>query len=126
MPTCLKCGYIRQPTDDASPAGVCPKCGVAYAKARSGTSRAFATLGKAPAPDPITDKLARGLGVLVVTTTLTTFAVIVALLAIPAALSAKDGAGATLLYGLGSALSLYTAALILRYIHGIYVNTLKR
>jgi hypothetical protein len=127
MQTCLKCGYTRQPTDDASPAGVCPKCGVAYAKARPGTSRAFTTLGKAPDPDPITDKLERGLGVLVVTTIMFAFAVILAVLTIPAAIFAERGQGGeTLLYGFAAAIWLYANGLLLRYLHGIYVNTLKR
>ena len=38
---CPKCGYVRRP-DDKAPETECPKCGVIYAKARSGGSLALA------------------------------------------------------------------------------------
>jgi hypothetical protein len=126
MQTCLKCGYARQPTDDAAPAGVCPRCGVAYAKARLGTSRTFATLGKAPAPDPITDKLERGAGVAFVFVVSVVVAFFMLLGTARLVFVYADYWPAVLLVGLSSTAITLAVGLALRYLHGIYVNTLRR
>ncbi len=62
MQACLKCGHTRTVMDDATPEGVCAKCGVAYVKLRPGVSRTFSNLGKAPQPIRGTDPLQRGTG----------------------------------------------------------------
>jgi hypothetical protein len=124
MPTCLKCGYVRQPTDDASPAGVCPRCGVAYAKAQPGS--APSTAARPQTTTRADDALVRGAGVTFVYLVTMTIAALSVLGGLSILFTDRRLGVVGLLVGFSSAALLVAVGLGLRYLHGIYLNTLKR